>query len=126
MKKITRTTEYYMSLPYKMEIVPDVDEGGYAVCFPDLPGCVTTGDSIESAVSNALDAKRAWIEAALEDGISIAEPRSEDLSEYSGQFKLRIPKSLHRSLSLHAKKEGISMNQYCLYLLTKNDSEQPA
>lgn len=126
MKKMTRTTEYYMSLPYKMEIVPDVDEGGYAVCFPDLPGCVTTGDSIESAVSNALDAKRAWIEAALEDGISIAEPRSEDLSEYSGQFKLRIPKSLHRSLSLHAKEEGISMNQYCLYLLTKNDSEQPA
>lgn len=42
---------------------------------------------------------------------------------YSGQFKLRIPKSLHRSLSMHAKEEGISMNQYCLYLLAKNDAE---
>lgn len=27
------------------------------------------------------------------------------------------------SLSIHAKEEGISMNQYCLYLLAKNDTE---
>ena len=42
--------------------------------------------------------------------------------DYSGQFKLRIPKSLHKSLAEHSKAEGISMNQYCLYLLTKNDA----
>ena len=112
-----------MQLPYKMEVIPDVEEGGYTVCYPDLPGCLTTGDSIESAIANAIDAKRTWIEAALEDGLTISEPQSDDLSEYSGQFKLRIPKSLHRSLSIHAKDEGISMNQYCLYLLTRNDTE---
>ena len=59
----------------------------------------------------------------MEDGIEIVEPSEDiDLSAYSGQFKLRIPKSLHRSLSIHAKEEGISMNQYCLYLLSKNDA----
>ncbi|MFR3431147.1 MAG: toxin-antitoxin system HicB family antitoxin [Holdemanella porci] len=26
---------------------------------------------------------------------------------------------MHRFLSMHAKEEGISMNQYCLYLLAK-------
>ena len=57
--------------------------------------------------------------AALEDGVEINEP--DDIEKYSGQFKLRIPKSLHKSLSEHSKKEGISMNQYCLYLLSKND-----
>ena len=41
---------------------------------------------------------------------------------YSGQFKLRIPKSLHRSLAEHARQEGISMNQYCVYLLSRNDA----
>ena len=46
----------------------------------------------------------------------------EDLESYSGQFKLRIPKSLHKSLTEHAKREGISMNQYCVYLLSKNDA----
>ncbi|WP_443723169.1 toxin-antitoxin system HicB family antitoxin, partial [Ruminococcus callidus] len=44
------------------------------------------------------------------------------LDDYSGQFKLRIPKSLHHALATHAKEEGISMNQYCVYLLTKNDT----
>ena len=126
MKKSQKIIDYYMSLPYRIEIIPDVEEGGFTVYYPDLPGCVTVGETIESAVANSVDAKRAWIEAALEDGIVISEPSSNDLSEYSGQFKLRIPKSLHRSLSIHAKEEGISMNQYCLYLLTKNDTEQSA
>jgi len=126
MKKSKKKIDYYMSLPYRIEIIPDVEEGGFTVYYPDLPGCVTVGETIESAVANSVDAKRAWIEAALEDGIVISEPSSNDLSEYSGQFKLRIPKSLHRSLSIHAKEEGISMNQYCLYLLTKNDTEQSA
>jgi predicted HicB family RNase H-like nuclease len=44
------------------------------------------------------------------------------LDDYSGQFKLRIPKSLHKALAEHSRREGISMNQYCLYLLSKNDA----
>lgn len=115
-----RTIDEYMKLPYKLEIIPDTEEGGYVASFPDLPGCLTVGDTIEEAIKNAEDAKRAWIEAALEDGVVIHEPN--DLDKYSGQFKLRIPKTLHKSLAEHAKAEGISMNQYCLYLLTKNDS----
>lgn len=110
----------YLALPYRMEIVEDLAEGGFIVSFPDLPGCITCGNTIESAAANAMDAKKAWLEVALEDGTKIPEP---DIDEnYSGQFKLRIPKSLHRSLSEHSKKEGISMNQYCLYLLAKNDA----
>ena len=38
------------------------------------------------------------------------------------QFKLRLPRSLHRSLAEHSQREGISMNQYCVYLLAKNDA----
>lgn len=55
-----------------------------------------------------------------EEGIEIPEPDS--LEAYSGQFKLRIPRSLHRSLAEHSQREGISMNQYCVYLLSKNDT----
>lgn len=115
-----KNIDYYMALPYKMEIVEDKDEGGYVVSYPDLPGCITCGETIETAVANANDAKKAWIEASLESGIKIQEPNN--LEEYSGQFKLRIPRSLHRSLAEHSKKEGISMNQYCVYLLSRNDA----
>jgi conserved hypothetical protein len=40
-----RTIDEYMKLPYKMEIIPDTEEGGYAVSFPDLPGCLTVGNA---------------------------------------------------------------------------------
>ena len=114
-----KTLNEYLSMAYRMEIVEDKDEGGYVVSFPELPGCITCGETIESAVKNAEDAKKEWLTAALEEGIEINEP--DDTEKYSGQFKLRIPKSLHKSLAEHSKKEGISMNQYCLYLLSKND-----
>ncbi|MGN8697509.1 type II toxin-antitoxin system HicB family antitoxin [Bacillota bacterium HCP3S3_F1_1] len=115
-----KTLDEYLSLPYRMELTPDPDEGGYAVSFPDLPGCLSVGETIDEAVANAEDAKREWIAAAIEDGYPIHEPDS--IENYSGQFKLRIPKSLHKSLSDHAKEEGVSMNQYCVYLLSKNDA----
>ena len=111
-----KTIDYYMGLPYKLEIVPDVEEGGYVARYPELPGCISVGSTLEETVNHVLDAKKEWLIAALEDGIVINEPVAHD--NYSGQFKLRIPKSLHRSLAEHSKAEGISMNQYCLYLLT--------
>lgn len=119
-----KTLDDYLKTPYKMEIITDPTEGGYVVSFPELPGCITCAETLTDAVNNAEDARRAWLEAALADGIIIPEPNS--LPEYSGQFKLRMPKSLHRSLAEHSRQEGISMNQYCLYLLAKSDAAYPA
>jgi antitoxin HicB len=68
------TVDEYMALPYRLEIVPDPYEGGYAARYPDLPGCITTGETIEAVRKNAEDAKRAWLEAATEDGSAIAMP----------------------------------------------------
>ena len=85
-----------------------------------MPCCITCGETVGSAIINALDAQKAWIEAALEEGVEIHEP--DRLEGYSGQFKLRIPRSLHRSLAEHSQREGISMNQYCVYLLSRNDA----
>lgn len=113
--------DYYLALPYRIEIIPDTEEGGFVVRYPELTGCLTSGKTIPAALRNAEDAKKAWLEAALEQGIDI--PKPSVMEEYSGQFKLRLPKSLHRSLAQHAKEEGISMNQYCVYLLSKYDQD---
>ena len=119
-----KTLDEYLSLPYCLEIIPDLDEGGYVASYPDLPGCITCGDSLESVAVNAADAKREWLIAAMEQGLNIPEP--DDLNNYSGQFKLRLPKSLHRQLADSARREGISMNQYCLYLLAQNNALKKA
>ena len=115
-----KTLNDYLAMSYRLEIVRDDAEGGFVASYPDLPGCITCGETEEEAVKNALDAKKVWLEAALEENIEIPEPDS--LEAYSGQFKLRLPRSLHRSLAEHSQREGISMNQYCVYLLVKNDA----
>lgn len=115
-----KTIDEYLNTSYRMEVVEDPDEGGYVVSFPDLPGCFSSGKTIQKAVENAADAKKEWITAAVEDGYSIPDPVS--LEQYSGQYRLRMPRSLHRLLAMHSKQEGVSMNQYCVYLLSKNDA----
>ena len=115
-----RTIEEYMKLPYRIELIPDSDEGGFVVTFPDLPGCLSSGETVEEAYKNAEDAKHEWLLAASEEGISIPEPDS--IEDYSGQFKLRLPRSLHRQLALQSKREGVSMNQYCVFLLSQNNT----
>jgi len=114
---MNKNLEYYMSLPYRVEVIEDREEGGFALRCPDLRGCMTAAATIDEGFKQLEDAKREWFAACIEDGIAIPEPtRAED---YSGQFKLRLPKSLHRLLAERSNEEGVSMNQYCVYLLSK-------
>ena len=56
----------------------------------------------------------------MEEGVEIQEP--DTLEDYSGQFKIRMPRSLHRHLAQQAKREGVSMNQYCVYRLSQGEA----
>ena len=113
---MNKDLNYYMGLNYKIEVVKDKEDGGYALSCPELKGCVTCADTIQKGFEMLEDAKKSWLTACIEDNIFIPEPDS--LNEYSGQFKLRIPKSLHKALAERSRQEGISMNQYCVYLLS--------
>lgn len=53
------------------------------------------------------DARKGWIEVALERKINIPEPVSD---EFSGKFNVRLPKFLHRKLAYKARDEGVSLN----------------
>lgn len=113
---VVKDLDYYMGLDYKIEIIPDNEEGGYALRCPELPGCATCAETIQEGIQMLDDAKKSWFTACIDDGIDIPEPTTVDA--YSGQFKLRMPKSLHKELAERSKKEGVSMNQYCVYLLS--------
>ena len=115
---VVKDLEYYMGLNYKMEAIRDETEGGFVLSIPELKGCITCADNLEQGIAMLEDAKKQWFTAALENRDDIPEPDS--LEKYSGQFKIRLPKSLHKQLSEKSKEEGVSMNQYCLYLLSKN------
>ena len=73
--ELMKNLEYYMALPYRLEIIPDSIEGGYGARYPELPGCITCANTMEKVITNAQDAKREWLVAALEDGMPIPEPQ---------------------------------------------------
>ena len=54
----------------------DGHTGAYGVYFPDLPGCVAMGATIEEAVVNAAEAMRDWVDVTVERGGAIPEPRT--------------------------------------------------
>lgn len=110
---------YYVGLPYRIELQKDPDTNIYTASIPLLKGCVTCGDNEQKALINLKDAKKQWIETALERSIPIPEP-DEDILMYSGQLELRIPRSLHKLLAQNAKEEGVSITDYCTMLLSRN------
>jgi antitoxin HicB len=104
---------------YPITIRPLIEgEGtGYLVEYPDLPGCMADGETIESAIEEANDALKSWLDTAREFGDFIPEPNI--ALRYSGQWRLRVPKSLHADLALRAKMEGVSLNMLAATLLAE-------
>jgi antitoxin HicB len=112
----TKGVEYYMGLPYTFEVRHDAEAGWFAKVV-ELPGCMTWAGTLEELEGMIEDAMRGWIEVSLEHGDPIPEPRS--LEDYSGQVRLRMPKSLHRDLVCRARDEDVSLNQLMVATLAR-------
>jgi len=65
-----------MKLEYAMRIerLADSDGGGYVAAVPDLPGCMSDGETPEEALRNVQEAIVSWIEAAKEWKMKIPQP----------------------------------------------------
>lgn len=111
--------KYYMELPYNYMIQQVKDEGGiyFYGNVLELDGCQSTGQTFEEAYDSLREAMEGYIEVKIAYNDPIPEPIMED--DFSGKFVVRIPKSLHKKLSVEAAKEGISLNQYAVYKLSK-------
>jgi hypothetical protein len=55
-----KTLKYYLSLPYTIEIIPDVEDGGYVARIKELPGCLTQADTWEELPQMIDEAKAGW------------------------------------------------------------------
>lgn len=97
---------------YRVQIaaLTEEDGGGFVAIVPELPGCMSDGETREEALYNVRDAIVSWIEAAEALGRSVPEPKAYMDRMPSGKFMTRIPKSLHAQLIQMAEAEGISLN----------------
>mgnify|MGYP000548382227 CR=1 FL=1 len=92
--------------PFELRPLGTEEGGGWLISFPDLPGCMSDGESPEEAIANGRDALDAWLSAARDAGREIPAPGSLP----SGKFIARLPRSLHARLTARARQEGVSMN----------------
>jgi antitoxin HicB len=115
--EIARRVEEIMARPYRKVISGDGEEG-FLIEVPDLPGCMTAGETIDEAVAMLPEAMTAWLESVLLHGEEVPEPS--ETPAYSGKLLVRMPKTLHRHLIERAKAEGVSANQLAVALLAKH------
>ena len=112
-----RDLEYYMHLPYRVEVYFDSDGECWGAEIPELPGFVAAAETWEELHASIADAKRAWFDAALEEGLRIPEPARRE--EFSGRVLVRMPKSLHADLTDSARREGVSLNHLLVSVLSR-------
>jgi len=128
-KKVKPIEPPYRFEEYMHEVAPltKEDGGGFVITFPDLPGCMSDGETIEEAIANGRDAFLAWISATADMGKPIPMPTAKpvELIEASGKFVARLPKSLHARLVAKAKQEGVSLNTLVLTYIAEGLGNQP-
>jgi antitoxin HicB len=94
-----------LDYPIVLEPLPTDEGGGWLATVPDLPGCMSDGDSQEEAARNVKGAIISWIEAAEDLGRPVPAPGSA-----RGEWRQRVPKTLHEKLKRLAEAEGVSLN----------------
>ena len=101
---------------YSYRVVWNDEDAAYIATCPEFAGVSAFGDSPEEALQEARVALKLAIEAYLADGWELPSPISSP--EFSGQFRLRLPRSLHAALVERAADEGVSLNSYSMSLLS--------
>jgi antitoxin HicB len=66
-----------LTYPVVVQPLKDEDGGGFVATVPDLPGCMSDGETPEEALQNVQDAIAAWIEAAQDMGRKIPKPSAQ-------------------------------------------------
>lgn len=63
--------------PVLIQPLSEEDGGGFLATVPDLPGCMSDGETPQEAIVNVQDAILTWIEAAGDMGHAIPPPSAE-------------------------------------------------
>ncbi len=94
---------------YQFTVRPLTKEegGGYLVEYPDIPGCMSDGETIEEAISHGREALRDCLAVLKESGRKVPKPSIE-----AAQWRQRLPRTLYSKLTKQAKMEGVSINSF--------------
>ena len=104
-----------INYPFTIRPLEAEEGGGYLIEFTDLPGCISDGETPEEAMSNGQDALEAYLASCNKHGDPVPKPGV----SMSGQWRQRVPKTLHARLAARAKQEGVSLNTLVAVLVAE-------
>ncbi len=109
------------SYPFTIRPLSESDGGGFAIEYSDLPGCIADGETPEEALQNGADAVKAYLLNCMKHGDSVPKPGAA-----SGQWRQRVPRSLHSRLVARARQEGVSLNTLVTAMIAEGLGQRKA
>ena len=98
-----------MSIPnYGYRVAWSSEDDAYVATCAELEGLSGLGDTAQEALAELRVAVELAIEEFTDSGAEI--PKPIPATSHSGQFRLRLPKSVHARLAARADSEGVSLN----------------
>lgn len=94
--------------PFEIRRLAAEDGGGFLITFPDLPGCMSDGETPDEALANGRGAFEAWMDTCRSENRAIPTPGARGME--AARFVQRLPRYMHESLTAAAAAEGVSLN----------------
>ena len=98
------------------------EDNSFVATIPGIKALSALGATREEALSELHIAADAYLESLEAAGQPL--PPLQIAIPYSGQLRLRMPKSLHAALSTEAEDENISLNTFIVTLLSERHMEK--
>ena len=92
--------------PFVIRPLSGAEGSGYLIEYPDLPGCISDGKTPEEAIANGRDAVKSYLFSCRKYGDKVPQPGK----SAGGQWRQRVPRSIHTRLVARAEQEGVSLN----------------
>ncbi len=100
--------------PFSVRPLSAEEGGGYLVEYPDIPGCMSDGETIAEAIANGREALRDCLEVLREPGRKPVKPSIE-----AAQWRQRLPRTLYAKLTRQAQREGVSINSFVTAIIAE-------
>ncbi len=108
--KLASTVRTPRAEDYAYTVIWSEEDEAFIGRVAEFRSLAAHGATQEKALREVRKVVELVLDELLESGEKIPEPISKQ--SFSGKLNLRMPKQLHRRLSLEAEREGISLNQW--------------
>jgi predicted HicB family RNase H-like nuclease len=102
---------------YSLRVMWSDEDEAYIATTPEFPLLSAFADTPQDAINELVGVLEDAIEYMQEEGMALPSPQK--VLDYSGQFRLRLPKSLHAALVARAEREGVSLNTLATQLIAE-------